>query len=89
MIFKKSRAWLMVLMSVALVLVVGVRVVDRGEPESARRSVPAPAVSVSAPNAKIIDKDQRIDLDTFDQEDSPLWPFVEELQRAATTRPGG
>ncbi|MEV4076101.1 hypothetical protein ACGFJC_45580 [Nonomuraea fuscirosea] len=89
MIFKKSRAWLMVLMSVALVLVVGARVVDRDEPEPVRRSVPEPVVSGSAPNAKIIDKDQRIDLDTFDQKDSPQWPFVEKLRRAATTRPGG
>ncbi|MEV5895644.1 hypothetical protein [Nonomuraea fuscirosea] len=76
-------------MSVALVIVVGVRVVDRDEPEQAGRSVPAPAVSVRAPNARIIDKDQRIDLDTFDQQDSPVWPWVEELRRAATTRPGG
>jgi hypothetical protein len=34
------------------------------------------------PDAKIVDKDQRVDVETFDQKDSPLWPLVDELRSA-------
>ncbi|MEV4179769.1 hypothetical protein [Nonomuraea sp. NPDC049709] len=82
--FKPGWAWLMSLASVALVLVVGVYFSNRDDPGRASRSVPKPTKNDDASNAKIIDKDQRIeiDLDTFDQSGSPLWPLIEELRSA-------
>ncbi|MGW4424858.1 hypothetical protein [Streptosporangium sp. NPDC004631] len=77
------RHWLMLVPGVALVLIVGVQLAGRDDPEKASRSVTAPAEEEGASNARIIDKDQRIDIDTFDQKDSPLWPLIEELRSAA------
>ncbi|GAA4205319.1 hypothetical protein GCM10022252_65710 [Streptosporangium oxazolinicum] len=73
------RYWLIFVLSVALVLTVGVHMANRDDPEKARRSVPTPAREDDAPNAKIIDKDQRIEVD----ENSPFWPLIEELRSAS------
>ncbi|WP_147267853.1 hypothetical protein [Spongiactinospora rosea] len=80
--FRHGWAWLMSLAGVALILVAGVFLTDRDDPERAGRSVSTPTKSDAAPNFKIIDKEQRIDVDTFDQKDSPLWPLFEELRSA-------
>ncbi|MFI6800462.1 hypothetical protein [Streptosporangium canum] len=76
------RYWLMVLSGIALVLVVGVHLVSRDSPEKVSRSVTESTEEDDASNARIIDKDQRIDIDTFDQKDSPLWPVIEEFRSA-------
>ncbi|MCG5218071.1 hypothetical protein [Streptosporangium sp. KLBMP 9127] len=75
------RYWLMVFSGIALILVVGVHLASRGSPEKASRSVTEPTEE-DASNAKIIDKDQRIDIDTFNQKDSPLWPVIEKFRSA-------
>ncbi|MGJ6965203.1 hypothetical protein ACSDR0_25160 [Streptosporangium sp. G11] len=69
---------------VALILMAGVHLVNRDDPEKANRPVTTPAEEDDTSNAKIIDKDQRIDIDTFDQKDSPLWPLVEQYRRAVS-----
>ncbi|MEV4181306.1 hypothetical protein AB0J28_07645 [Streptosporangium canum] len=76
------RYWLMVLSGIALVLVAGVYLASRDSPEKASRSVTEPTEEDDASNARIIDKDQRIDIDTFDQKDSPLWPVIEKFRSA-------
>ncbi|MER6174416.1 hypothetical protein [Streptosporangium sp. NPDC001681] len=80
--FGPGRAWcywLMFVLSVALVLTVGVHMANRDDLEKARRSVTTPAGEDDTSNAKIIDKDQRIEID----EDSPFWPLIEELRSAS------
>ncbi|GGQ35345.1 hypothetical protein GCM10010140_76700 [Streptosporangium pseudovulgare] len=73
----------MAVLGITLVLVVGVRLAPRDAPEKTSRSVPTPIEEDGASNARIIDKDQRVDVDTFGRQDSPLWPLVEELRSAA------
>ncbi|MEU6744188.1 hypothetical protein [Streptosporangium sandarakinum] len=83
---RTGPAWrhrLMVVLGIALVLVVGVHLALRDAPEKTSRSVPTLVEEDGASNAKIIDKDQRVDVGTFDRRDSPLWPLVEELRGAA------
>ncbi|MET9063856.1 hypothetical protein [Streptosporangium sandarakinum] len=83
---RTGLAWrhrLMTVSGIALVLVVGVHLAPRDAPERTSRSVPTLIEEDGASNAKIIDKDQRIDVDTFDQQDSPLWPLIEKLRSAA------
>ncbi|MFF5210404.1 hypothetical protein [Streptosporangium sp. NPDC000396] len=77
------RYWLMAVSGIALILVVGVHLARRDDPEKMSRSVTTLVEEDDASNAKIIDKDQRIDVDTFGQKDSPLWPLIEELRSAA------
>ncbi|MGJ6962136.1 hypothetical protein ACSDR0_09515 [Streptosporangium sp. G11] len=52
---------------------------DRDDLEKARRSVTTPAGEDGTSNAKIIDKDQRVEVD----EESPFWPLIEELRSAS------
>ncbi|MFI6457465.1 hypothetical protein ACIBF6_38655 [Streptosporangium amethystogenes] len=77
------RFWLTLVPGVALILTVGVQLVGHDDPKKTSRSVTTPTEEDDASNAKIIDKEQRIDIDTFDQKDSPLWPLIEELRNAA------
>ncbi|MEU0522014.1 hypothetical protein [Streptosporangium sp. NPDC006007] len=77
------RHWLMLVPGVALILIVGVQLAGRDDPEKTSRSVTTPAEEEDTSNARIIEKDQRIDIDTFDEKDSPLWPLIEELRDAA------
>ncbi|GAA3245794.1 hypothetical protein [Nonomuraea helvata] len=76
------RYWLMALSGIALILIVGVHLASRDSPEKASRSVTEPTEEGDASNARIIDKDQHIDIDTFNQKDSPLWPVIEEFRSA-------
>ncbi len=59
---------------------------SRDDPEKTSRSTITPAEEDGAPDAKIIDKDQLVDVDTFDQQDSPLWPLIRKLR--STSPPG-
>ncbi|WP_433224180.1 hypothetical protein [Microtetraspora malaysiensis] len=86
LLFRSGRAWrywLMPVSGIALILIVGVHLTNRDDPEKASRLVTTPTGEDDAPNMKIIEKEQRIDVDTFNQKDSPLWPLVEELRSAA------
>ena len=80
--FRLGWTGLMFLASVALIFMVGVHPSNRDDTERTGRAVPTLTEEGDAPNAKIIDKDQRVDIETFDQKDSPLWPLVEELRSA-------
>ncbi|WP_326825849.1 hypothetical protein [Streptosporangium sp. NBC_01756] len=80
--FGPGRAWcywLMFVLSVALVLTAGVHLANRDDLEKTGRSVTTPAGKDDTSNATIIDKDQRIEVD----ENSPFWPFIEELRSAS------
>jgi hypothetical protein len=67
---------------VALALVIGLYLANRGDPEQTNRPVTVPAEQEGPSNMKIIDREQVIDIDTFDQKDSPLWPLIEEFRKA-------
>lgn len=77
------RYWLMFVLGVGLIFIVGVHVANGDDLEEAGRSVTTPTGEDDASNMKIIDKEQFIDGDTFDQKDSPVWPLIVELRRAA------
>ncbi|WP_066365557.1 hypothetical protein [Herbidospora mongoliensis] len=70
----------MAVSGLALVVVVGVHMAD--DPEKTSRPAVTPVDDDDVPNAKVIDKDQIIDIDTFDQKDNPLWPLIEESRNA-------
>lgn len=65
---------------VALIVVVGVHLAGRDDSEKTSQSAITPVEEDDASNAKIISKDQRIDVDTFHQKDSPLWPLIEDFR---------
>ncbi|MFF3671556.1 hypothetical protein [Microtetraspora malaysiensis] len=80
---RACRYWLMAVSSVALIVVIRVHLAGHNAPEKTSRSVVTPVEEDDVSNAKIIDKEQRVDVDTFDQKDSPLWPLIEEFRSAA------
>ncbi|MFC0865346.1 hypothetical protein ACFHYQ_23930 [Sphaerimonospora cavernae] len=87
--FRTGRAWRywpVAVSGIALVLAAGAHLVDRDDLEK-NRSVIAPTGGGEASSMTVIDKDQVIYAETFDQTDSPAWPLVEKL-RSATPQNG-
>ncbi|GIH73019.1 hypothetical protein [Sphaerimonospora thailandensis] len=80
--FRTGRAWRywpVAVSGIALTLVAGAHPVD-GDDLEKDRSVIEPTGGGGASNMTVIEKDQVIDADTFDQTDSPAWPLVERLR---------
>ncbi|WP_248964534.1 hypothetical protein [Sphaerisporangium perillae] len=77
------RYQLMLVPCAALVLIGGAYLTNHGGSEKAGRPVTTLTGEDSGSNAKIIDKEQIIDLDTFSEKDDPMWPLIEELRKTA------
>ncbi len=65
----------------ASVAAAGILVAGRGDPEKTTRSTIQPTEEAS--DARIVDKDQVVDIDSFDEEENPLWPLTEKPRSAA------
>ncbi|SNT64473.1 hypothetical protein SAMN05216276_11203 [Streptosporangium subroseum] len=80
------RRWSVLVPGVALTLVAGFYLANRGDPGQVNRSITTPVEQEGTSNMKIIEKNQVIDVTTFDQKDSPLWPLIVELRKAELKR---
>ncbi|MFC3984031.1 MULTISPECIES: hypothetical protein [Streptosporangium] len=81
---EKKRTWRyrqMFVLGAALLLTTGDHMTDRDDPGKARQSVVTPAGKDDTSNAKVIDKDQLVEID----ENSPLWPLFEGLPYGDST----
>ncbi|AWS47819.1 hypothetical protein [Streptosporangium sp. 'caverna'] len=80
------RRWPVLVSGVALMLMVGFYLANRSDPGQVNRPVTTPVEQDGTSNMKIIEKNQVIDVTTFDQKDSPLWPLVLEFRKAELKR---